>query len=147
MRGRLSASARRVFDEELVAQSVGTDIVEVARFERAAEAGADVRDDLFSKRELAECRSRRHENARLAACFAVKEAALKAAGIGLTEGTRFREIEVVNQASGAPQVRLHGRMRELVGDASQVRWLVASAFTDRLACAVVILRRKGTSSQ
>jgi len=123
-----------------VTLTVGIDVVEV---ERIKDAGGGVLADLFTPREILECTSRRRSHARLAACFAVKEAFLKAAGIGLNSGLLFKDIEVVNQVSGAPEFRVSGRARELMGDADPAKCLVSSAFTDTLACAVVALQRKG----
>lgn len=49
----------------------------------------------------------------LAARFAAKEAIVKALGTGW-RGVHWREIEVINAASGAPQAVLHGRAKELL---------------------------------
>ncbi|MEW5795046.1 MAG: holo-ACP synthase [Candidatus Zixiibacteriota bacterium] len=125
-----------------MAQIFGIDIVAVGRVKRAAEGQTRLLDDFFSREELACCVSRRHPHARLAAILAVKEALLKAAGIGLHEGLRFREIEVLSDDSGRPTVRLHGRLREIIGDTNGGRCLVSSGFTDDLACAVVALQHQ-----
>ena len=119
--------------------TVGIDVVEVARIRGAVDGAGD----LFTPAEIMECTSRRRSHARLAACFAVKEAFLKAAGIGLNSGLLFKDIEVVNQGPGAPELRVSGRVRELTGDADPAKCLVSSAFTDTLACAVVALHHKG----
>ena len=123
-----------------LALTVGIDVVEV---ERIKDAGGGVLADLFTPGEIMECTSRRRSHARLAACFAVKEAFLKAVGIGLNSGLLFKDIEVFNQGSGAPELRVSGRVRELTGDADPAKCLVSSAFTNTLACAVVVLQHKG----
>jgi holo-[acyl-carrier-protein] synthase len=109
----------------------------------AAERGDGTLEEIFTPAELNENLSRRRGYARLAAGLAVKEAFLKAAGFGLHEGFRFKEIEVFNQRSGAPRLRLSGRMCELIGSVPRDRWLVSSAFTDQFACAVVALQPEG----
>lgn len=48
---------------------------------------------------------------RLAARFAAKEAVLKL--LRTTEGITYRDIEVVNDSDGVPQLRLSGRAEEL----------------------------------
>jgi holo-[acyl-carrier protein] synthase len=123
--------------------TVGIDVVGVARIRSAVDGASDLLADLFTPAEIMECTSRRRSHARLAACFAIKEAFLKAAGIGLNAGLLFRDIEVYNQGSGAPELRVSGRVRELTGDADPAKCLVSSAFTDTLACAVVALQHKG----
>ena len=123
--------------------TVGIDVVEVERIKSAANGTAELLTDLFTPAEIRECNSRRRSHARLAACFAIKEAFLKAAGIGLNSGLLFKEIEVFNQGSGAPELRVSGRVRELTGVVDPAKCLVSSAFTDTLACAVVALQHKG----
>ncbi|PJA30321.1 MAG: holo-ACP synthase, partial [candidate division Zixibacteria bacterium CG_4_9_14_3_um_filter_46_8] len=44
-----------------------------------------------------------------------KEAVLKALGSGLGRGIKWTSIEVVNDRSGQPSVKLGGRIRELIG--------------------------------
>jgi holo-[acyl-carrier protein] synthase len=125
---------------------VGIDVVEVERIKGAVGAAGDLLPDLFTPAEIVECTSRRRSHARLAACFAVKEAFLKAAGIGLNSGLLFKDIEVVNQGSGTPELRVSGRIRELTGHVDPAKCLVSSAFTDTLACAVVALKHKELSN-
>ena len=100
--------------------------------------------DLFTSREVAECAGKLHSHARLAARLAVKEAFLKAAGIGLHSGLLFKDIEVINQVSGSQQLRISKRLCDLTGVTDTEACLVSSAFTDTLACAVVTLKGKGT---
>ena len=123
--------------------TVGIDVVEVERIKDSVDGAGDLLTDLFTPVEIMECTSQRRSHARLAACLAVKEAFLKATGIGLNSGLLFKDIEVVNQGSGAPELRVSGRVRELTGDTDPAKCLVSSAFTDTLACAVVALQHKG----
>lgn len=125
-------------------QTFGIDVVEVERIRRAGQDEAGPLAEFFTAREISECMSRRHAYARLAACLAIKEALLKAAGIGLKEGLLFRDIEVVRQDSGVSRLSLNGPMKEIIGDNGDNCCLVSSAFTDDLACAVVALQHKGT---
>ena len=87
---------------------VGVDAVGVERLERI------VRDDerrqaaLFTERELAYCRGKRRCYEHMAARFAAKEAVLKAFGTGISQRIRWTDVEVVNDASGRPRIRLEG---------------------------------------
>lgn len=86
----------------------GIDLVEVERIRRARERwGERFLARLFTAGERAYCAGKREGDASLAARFAAKEAVAKALGLGLG-GFRWREIEVVNAASGRPAVRLTG---------------------------------------
>jgi holo-[acyl-carrier protein] synthase len=86
--------------------SVGVDIVDVARIERLL--GRDLAAErLLTPAEAAYCRARPATAEHVAARFAAKEAVLKALGTGLSEGLRWTDIEVLNEAGGRPRVRLH----------------------------------------
>ena len=87
---------------------VGVDLVEVERLRRLLAEHADRHEELFTAAELAYCRGKRRRNEHLAARFAAKEAVLKAFGTGISQRMRFAEIEVLNEPSGRPRVRLLG---------------------------------------
>lgn len=65
-------------------------------------------DDVFTERESEYCLAKRRRHEHLAARFAAKEAVLKAFGTGLARRMRWRDVEVVHDASGRPRVCLHG---------------------------------------
>lgn len=123
--------------------SIGVDIVEIERLRQSVIAEPNIVHDLFTDSELVSSRSTHFAHAYLAACLAVKEAFLKATGFGLHEGLRFKDIEVITDAAGASGLRLHGKLRSLVGDAVAAECQVSSAFTKHLACAVVTMPQKG----
>ena len=77
--------------------SVGLDLIEIDRIERALERRPALADRVFTQ---AEPSSRRRGTAcrHLAARFAAKEAALKALGLG---GLRLHEVEVRRRRRGA----------------------------------------------
>ena len=125
-----------------MALTVGIDVVDVERIRKATDSGVSL-TDLFTSSEIRECMSLAGAHARLAACFAIKEAFLKASGLGLNSGLLFKDIEVVNQGRGVTELRLSQRVRELTGVADPTTCLVSSAFTDTLACAAVALQNRG----
>jgi len=82
------------------------------RVERVAKITPAARARIFTAEESATCEAtpaRRDE--RYAARFAAKEAVLKALGTGLSHGMRWHDVEVVQDASGAPGVCLHGQAK------------------------------------
>lgn len=88
--------------------SVGVDIVEIERIERAIQRwGERFLERVYTPAELALCRGRAPE---LAARFAAKEAISKALGTGL-RGIGWREMEVLCDKRGKPLVHLHGRAK------------------------------------
>jgi len=93
---------------------VGVDIVDVARMKHALSSGVGERFKrrVFTAEERAYCESRGVQAAQsYAARFAAKEAVKKALGGRARFGFAWPEIEVVRLPSGAPRIRLHGRMK------------------------------------
>jgi holo-[acyl-carrier protein] synthase len=86
--------------------SIGVDLIEIERVERALARHPRLAERLFSDAELEYARARRRPGRHLAARFAAKEAALKALGAG--DGLGLGDIEVV--AGAPPTLRLHGRV-------------------------------------
>ncbi|MEV0910323.1 holo-ACP synthase [Streptomyces hokutonensis] len=88
---------------------VGTDLVAVERVHRLVTEQPEVAGQVFTDRELSYCASRRSRSSEhLAGRFAAKEAVFKALG-GAPAMADWTDVEVVNQASGRPALRLHGR--------------------------------------
>ncbi len=66
--------------------------------------------------ELDYCIGRKREVEHLAGRFAAKEAVLKVLGVGWRDGIRWTDIEVRNEPSGRPVVRLSGRCRVIADE-------------------------------
>lgn len=115
---------------------VGIDIVEIERMNRL-ESEPGLSESLFTARERRYCDSQRYPHSHYAVRFAAKEAFLKASGIALHTGTRFSDIELVNDIPGQPTIALHGELAKGTGDLA--RFHVAVSCSRRLACAVVAL--------
>ncbi|KQY60778.1 4'-phosphopantetheinyl transferase [Aeromicrobium sp. Root495] len=90
---------------------VGVDVVDLARFEKSLERTPGLRSRLFRPEELAAG----HTTESLAARFGAKEAFVKA--LRSPAGLSWQDIEVVQDAAGAPSLELHGaaasRVQEL----------------------------------
>ena len=88
---------------------IGSDIVDVRRIEQTiARHGERFLARIFTdvERATAERRARRAET--YAKRFAAKEACAKALGTGFRAGVFFRDMGVVNLASGRPTMALTG---------------------------------------
>ena len=91
----------------------GTDIVEVSRMEKAAKRTPGFLDKIFTPGEQTYCEARKAGKYQsYAARYAAKEAFFKALGTGYRYGMTFKEIEVVNNALGKPELRLHGKVNK-----------------------------------
>lgn len=86
---------------------IGTDIIEIKRIQNALERfGNRFINKIFTSREQAYCLSKKNKEMHLAGRFAAKEAIAKALGTGITEHVGWKDIEIINDSSGKPQVIL-----------------------------------------
>jgi holo-[acyl-carrier protein] synthase len=116
---------------------IGIDAVEVPRFRRALERRPGIQGRLFTDGELAYAARFSDPAPRLAARFAVKEAAMKSLGVGLG-AFGFHDVEVVRRPGGAPGLSVAGRASELAGRLEVTAWRVSITHTDLMAEAVVL---------
>jgi len=85
---------------------LGIDIIEVARINRAiCRWKENFLQRIYTKAEIAAYQNR---ISALAARFAAKEATMKTLGTG-SRGLKWKEIEVLGDANGSPQIRLYGK--------------------------------------
>jgi holo-[acyl-carrier protein] synthase len=87
-----------------VRPSVGIDLLEIERLERALERRPRLAERLFTDGERTYAAARARPGQHLAARFCAKEAVAKALGL---EAWSFRDVEVIS-GTGAPTVALHG---------------------------------------
>ena len=88
--------------------SVGIDLLEIERLERALDRRPRLAQRLFTDAERAYAAARARPGQHLAARFCAKEAVAKALGM---EAWSFREVEVLGR-DGPPVVQLHGAVAE-----------------------------------
>jgi holo-[acyl-carrier protein] synthase len=120
--------------------SVGVDIVELDRIQRAVERYGDrFLRRIYTPEEIARYRNRLPE---LAARFAAKEAVSKALGVGLNhismEGIGWHEVEVLPDPLGKPLVGLTGRALELAERQALRQWAVSLSHGRDYAVAFVV---------
>ena len=97
-------------DERLIA-GIGTDIIEIARVEKAA--GPAFIKRVYTEKEQSYCEARgAGKFASYAARWAGKEAVMKAFGTGLRGGSLL-DIEILPDELGCPRVTLVGCFKEL----------------------------------
>jgi holo-[acyl-carrier protein] synthase len=113
---------------------IGIDAVDVERFALLLARRPHLATRLFTEGERDAAAG---SAARLGARFAAKEAVMKALGVGLG-AFKFREVEVVLLASGAPELRLHGAAAVLAAERGVGRWHVSLTHTALTAQAVVV---------
>lgn len=93
-------------------KGVGTDIIEIKRIKEAiTRHGERFLDRLFTSQEIAYCLRYKDSTPRFAGRFAAKEAVLKAFGTGLSSEMTWKEIEILNDKQGKPEVQLSARLQ------------------------------------
>jgi holo-[acyl-carrier protein] synthase len=93
---------------------------------------------VFTDGEIAYCTKRRNPVPHLAGRFAVKEAAMKALGTGLSRGVLWKDIEVV-RGGGPPRLKLHGGAERRAREMGATESLVSITHSESLAIAQVLL--------
>ena len=117
--------------------AVGIDLLEIERLERALERRPRLAERLFTEGERAYALRKNDPTERLAARFAVKEATMKALGVGLG-AFKFHDVEVVKKRTGEPTLSLSGRALDLAAARGVTEWKVSITHSDLIAMAVVI---------
>jgi holo-[acyl-carrier protein] synthase len=118
---------------------LGLDIAEVDRIEAAiGRHGTPFVERLFTPAEVAYCEQHKNRFERYAARFAAKEAAMKALGTGWRHGIRWRDIEVTNEPSGKPTLRLAGVAAEFAARLGVKSISLSLTHSGNLALAQVI---------
>ncbi|NCA74750.1 MAG: holo-ACP synthase [Alphaproteobacteria bacterium] len=125
---------------------IGTDIIEVARIEKALSRDIGFRDKIFTPVEIAYCESKKNKYQHYAARFSAKEAFLKAVGTGWRYGIRFGEIGTGNDELGKPYLEVNGKAKELIDSLSVSKIHVSLSHLKETAIAIVILESEPDSS-
>ncbi|MCL4503074.1 MAG: holo-ACP synthase [Deltaproteobacteria bacterium] len=123
---------------------IGIDLVKVARLAAAIERyGERFLNRVFTPREIAYCQAkRRNRDSTFALRFAAKEAFSKALGVGLRRnGIRWREVEVVPNPLGKPEISVTGRAADLCAAAGITAMHLSLTDENDQALAVVILEK------
>lgn len=120
----------------------GVDIVEIARFEHFLEQGNDsLFQRIFTPSEIEYCAAKKHSAQHYALRFAAKESFLKALGTGLRDGLSWKDMEVVNDQLGKPELRLCGRALEKFTEAGLSSCFLSLSHDAGCAIAMVVLER------
>ncbi|MEI7812724.1 MAG: holo-ACP synthase [Ignavibacteria bacterium] len=95
---------------------IGIDIIEIDRIKRSVESFGDkFLNKVFTNVELEYCLGKRNVHQHLAARFAAKEAVAKALSEGWNGGFNWKDIEIYNELSGKPSVKLYGKLEDYLG--------------------------------
>jgi len=119
---------------------IGTDLAEVERIHKSVERfGERFLARIYTAQERAYAMRKANWAESLAARFAAKEAGMKAIGTGLSRGVSWQHLEVANEPSGRPTIRLYGAAFAVAQAMGVKRISVSLTHTKATAFAVVIL--------
>jgi holo-[acyl-carrier protein] synthase len=120
-------------------QGIGVDVVDVKRMKVALDTwGPGLIRKMFTDTEIAYCKSKKKPHEHFTARFAAKEAVSKAMETGWSGKFRWRDVEVVNDASGAPKVILHDFVAEQL---AQCRVHVSLSHTENTVVAFAVIEK------
>ena len=125
--------------------SSGIDLIEISRIEKAFERYGDrFLKKIFSVTEIERLQAYQSRQphpriiaAELAARFAAKEACSKALGTGIGP-VSWKEMEILNERSGKPTLRLSGKAAQIANFLGYTSWSVSLTHSKGMAAAVVV---------
>ncbi|KEI94795.1 holo-ACP synthase [Clostridium botulinum] len=97
---------------------IGTDITEIRRIEKAITRNKNFINKLFTRNEMDLCEKKNFKLEFIAGRFAAKEAISKALGTGIRD-FNFKDIEIINNELGKPQVVLKPKVEDIIRKISQ----------------------------
>lgn len=122
---------------------VGIDLVDVRRMDRVIRKwGSRFLERVFSPGEIGYCLGKFEPSRHFAARFAAKEAFIKSFYNSPGVGFSFRDIEVVNDGTGRPGLRLGGDL-ERYSSARGLNFHLSITHTEGFAAAVLVSETRG----
>ena len=119
---------------------IGVDLVDLRRMERVLRVEPwQSMQDVFTAREIAGSGTGRRRAVRLSACFAAKEAALKALGAKVEDLGMFREVELLHGPGGKQTIVLHSRAQSQAKELGVAHIWVSIASAKETAGAFVVM--------
>ncbi|MGV1060218.1 holo-ACP synthase [Clostridium perfringens] len=121
---------------------IGVDIIEIERVRQAIQNNKNFLSKLFTEKEIDYFISRNMNSEVIAGNFAAKEAVSKALGTGI-RGFSFKDIEILRNELGKPEVILHSGARlignKLIGNNNSLRIHLSISHNNSSAIAYSVL--------
>ena len=92
---------------------IGVDIIQNSRIKKAIKNKSFV-SRIFSKSEITNSKKKNNKTNYFAKRFAAKEAFIKSIGIGIRKGINFKDIYVVNDKFGKPNIKFSNKVNNLI---------------------------------
>ena len=128
-------------------RGIGIDVIEISRIEGAIGKWGDrFLNRVFSETEISYCRNRNFGARHYAARFAAKEACLKSLGIGLGMGLSLKNISVVNNEKGKPELLIDKDLQPILKESQTCQFYLSMSHTREYASAIVVVELRGSDS-
>ena len=92
---------------------IGVDIIQNSRIKKAIKNKSFV-SRIFSKSEIINSKKKNNKTNYFAKRFAAKEAFIKSIGIGIRKGINFKDIYVINDKFGKPNIKFSNKVNNLI---------------------------------
>ncbi len=126
---------------------IGVDLVDIKRIALAVERWRErFINRVYTAREIDLSRHSPRLASSLALRFAAKEAFSKAIGLGMKRGIRWRDIEILHNPSGRPELMLTGKALRLCQNEGIGGWYVTLSDEGDYGVAVVVLEKGASTS-
>jgi len=129
---------------------IGTDITECLRIAQMIERHGELFvNRVYTAEEIKYCQGRKQSTQHFTGRWAAKEAILKAIGTGWRKGITWRDVEVLNEASGKPIATLRGGAKDVAERLGITKLLISISHCRSHATAYAIAtgeERKGADS-
>jgi holo-[acyl-carrier protein] synthase len=127
-----------------VIYGIGIDIINIDRIQKALDRwGQRMLNRIYSSKEREECLSKKNVLQSLAGKFAAKEAFLKALGTGIAQGMSWKQIEVLDDKSGQPQLIVAQDLKYLMSTLGIKDCFISISHEKKYAVAQAILVKAG----
>jgi holo-[acyl-carrier protein] synthase len=121
-------------------RGIGTDIIEIGSIQKAMEQSKRFAQRVFTENEISYCENKPNKYQHYAVRFAAKEALMKALKTGWNNGIQWKQIEVLNQAGGAPVLFVSGKTKERLDEAGITTIEVSLSHSEQYAIAMVCVQ-------
>ena len=119
---------------------IGIDIIEISRIKKSIEKYGDhFLQKIFTPGEIEYCENKASKYQHYAARFSAKEAVAKAMSTGWNNEFSWQNIEVFNEPTGMPYVRLTGKLESFLADGKELK-ISMSHSQDYTTCVAIIYK-------
>jgi holo-[acyl-carrier protein] synthase len=119
---------------------IGIDIIEIHRIRESVEKyGKAFLNKVYTENELDYCLKKHNKYQHLAARFAAKEAVFKAMESGWKKGMGWKDIEISNEPSGMPVVKLNGKLKSFLNPDKNLK--ISMSHSDNYVTCVALISK------